>query len=343
MRMNIRGGLAALTFGLTTLAAFAQTTPPPAPAALPAGSAAVVKGQVITEIAVWRGLQGIEPERRDKARSEILNLFIENAILDQYVLQMQVKVTKEEIDKKLVEGREELKKAGKDFDKMMKELKLTDAEMREQVAANIRWDKFTETQVTPKVLQDLFNAEKDFFNGARVRARHILLSPPANDPKAVEAAIAQLRAMKQQIETKVAAALAALPPNTDNLQRERERIKVMDKEFADLASEKSVCPSKEVGGDLQYFPRDGMVEPFSRAAFALQPYQMSDVVQSPFGYHLILVTDRKAGADVKFEDAKDQVRELFCLRLRDAIVAKYKPSAKITIAPAPPPETPAKP
>jgi len=343
MRMNLRHGLTALIFGLTALAAFAQTTPPAAPAALPPGSAAVVNGQAITEIAVWRGLQGIEPERRDKARSEILNLFIENVILDQYVLQMQVKVTKEEIDKKLVEGREELKKAGKDFDKMMKELKLTDAEMREQVAANIRWDKFTDTQVNPKVLQELFNAEKDFFNGARVRARHILLSPPANDPKAAEAAIAQLRAMKQQIETKVAGALAALPPNADNLQRERERIKVMDKEFADLASEKSVCPSKEVGGDLQYFPRDGMVEPFSRAAFALQPYQMSDVVQSPFGYHLILVTDRKPGADVKFEDAKDQVRELYCLRLRDAIVAKYKPSAKITIAPAPPAETPAKP
>src|SRR5437868_3532656 len=125
MRLTFPGGLAVVTLGLTALTALAQTTPPPAPATLPAGAAAVVNGQVITEVAVWRGLQGIEPERRDKARSEILNLFIENAILDQYVLQMQVKVTKEEIDKKLVEGREELKKAGKDFDKMMKELKLT--------------------------------------------------------------------------------------------------------------------------------------------------------------------------------------------------------------------------
>jgi peptidyl-prolyl cis-trans isomerase C len=336
-------GLAAVLLGLTPLTTLAQTPPGPAPATIPPGAAAVVNGQTITETAVWRGLQGTEPERRDKARTEILNLFIENAILDQYVLQMQIKVDKEEIDKKIAEGREELKKAGKDYDKMMKELKLTDAEMREQVAANIRWDKFTDTQVNDKLLQDLFKVETDFFNGARVRARHILLTPPANDAKAAEAAVAELREMKKQIEAKVAAALAALPANADKLERERERIKVLDHEFADLATAKSACPSKAVGGDLQYFPRDGMVEPFSRAAFALQPYQMSDVVQSPFGYHLILVTDRKPGAEVKFEEVKDQVRELYCLRLRDAIVAKYRPSAKITIAPAPPPEAPTKP
>ena len=110
-------------------------------------------------------------------------------------------------------------------------------------------------------------------------------------------------------------------------------MKALDKEFGTLAEEKSACPTKEVGGDVNWFPRDGMVEAFAKAAFALQPYQMSDVVQSPFGYHLILVTDRKPGADVKFEEAKEQVRELYCERLRDAIVAKYRPSAKITIAP----------
>ena len=70
-------------------------------------------------------------------------------------------------------------------------------------------------------MHDLFEADKDFYNGARVRARHILLTPPANDPKAAAAAIDQLKAMKTQIETKVNAAPAALPANTDNLERER--------------------------------------------------------------------------------------------------------------------------
>jgi peptidyl-prolyl cis-trans isomerase C len=329
-------GLVALVFGVTTLSAIAQTTPStPATQPLPAGAAAVVNGKVISEVAVWRGLQSEPPERRAKVRPEVLNLLIENAILDQYVLQMQIKVDKAEIDKKLAEGREEMKKGGRDFDKMMKDMKLGDEELRENVAANLRWDKFTDSQITDKLLQDLFNTEKDFFNGSQVRARHILLAPAPNDPKATEAAISQLRALKKEIEASANEAVAALPPNTDNLERERRRQVALDKEFAKRAEEKSVCPTKEIGGDLNYFTRDRMTEPFARAAFALQPFQMSDVVQTPFGVHLVLVTDRKPGIEVKFDEAKDQVRQLYCERLRDAIVAKYRPKAQISIAPAP--------
>jgi peptidyl-prolyl cis-trans isomerase C len=336
MRYSKPLALAVVVLGLTAVTAFAQTPPTtPAAAPLPPGAAAVVNGQVIPELAVWRGLQSEAPERREKARAEVLNLLIENAVLDQYVLQMQVKIDKQDVEKKLVEGRAELKKQGKDIDKMMKELQLTDEEMRDHIAANLRWDKFTETQINDKILQDLFNADKDYFNGARVRARHILLTVPTGDAKAAEAAVAQLRGFKQQVEAKATAALAALPANTDPLARERERRADLEKEFMAVAETKSVCPTKEVGGDVNWFPRDGMVEPFAKAAFALQPFQMSDAVLTPYGYHLILLTDRKAGIEVKFEEAKDQVRELYCERLRDAIIAKYRPSAKITIAPLP--------
>ncbi len=88
---------------------------------------------------------------------------------------------------------------------------------------------------------------------------------------------------------------------------------------------------------MGYFQRSGkMVEPFSKAAFALKPFEMSDVVQTPFGVHLILVTDHKAGfVDVKYEDIKDDVKDEFCDRLRDQVVAKVKPTAKIEILPAP--------
>jgi len=333
----------ALALVLTAMTAWAQT-PPVAPANnIPAGAGAVVNGQVIPEVAVWRGLQRYPPDKRDKARGDIINLLVDNVIVDQYVLQMQVKVDKPEIDKKLEEGRADMKKEGTDFDKMMAEMKLSEAELREHIAANLRWDKFTEKQVTEKMLQELFSAEKDQFNGSLVRASHILLTPPANDPKAAEAAIAQLRAMKHQIETKAAAAVAALPPTADNLTREKKRMETIGKEFAALAEANSVCPTKTVGGDINWFPRSGMVEAFAKAAFALQPYQMSDVVQTEFGYHVILVTDRKPGKDVKFEEAKDVVRELYCDRLRDAIVAKYKPSAKILIAPPPAAQPPAMP
>ena len=78
-----------------------------------------------------------------------------------------------------------------------------------------------------------------------------------------------------------------------------------------------------------------MVEPFSKAAFALKKFEMSDVVQTQFGVHLILVTDRKPGLDVEFEKIKDDVKDEFCDRLRDEVVARVKPHARIEITPAP--------
>jgi parvulin-like peptidyl-prolyl isomerase len=76
-----------------------------------------------------------------------------------------------------------------------------------------------------------------------------------------------------------------------------------------------------------------MVEPFAKAAFALKPGQMSDPVQSPFGYHLILVTARKPGQTTKFEEVKEEVKEIFCNRLREELVGKLRESAKIVITP----------
>ena len=65
-------------------------------------------------------------------------------------------------------------------------------------------------------------------------------------------------------------------------------------EFGKLAQEHSDCPSKKKGGELGYFGRGAMVGEFEAAAFSLQPGQMSDIVKTKQGYHLILVEDRKA-------------------------------------------------
>jgi peptidyl-prolyl cis-trans isomerase C len=75
-----------------------------------------------------------------------------------------------------------------------------------------------------------------------------------------------------------------------------------------------------------------MVEQFATAAFALKPYEMSGPVKTQFGYHLILCTGRMPGKSVKFEEVKEEVREAYCNQLRDAVVNRYRPAAKIVIA-----------
>ena len=65
-----------------------------------------------------------------------------------------------------------------------------------------------------------------------------------------------------------------------------------EEDFANLAAQHSLCPSGANGGDLGFFPRGMMVKPFEDAAFNLEIGKVSEPVQTQFGWHLILVTDK---------------------------------------------------
>jgi parvulin-like peptidyl-prolyl isomerase len=299
--------------------------------------ASTVNGQSIPEIAVARGLKRVPPEKQAEARKEILDYLIDNTLVDQYLQQLRVEVPTKDVEARLSEVREGFKKNGQTFEKAMEQLMLTEDLLRAEISAYLRWEKYCSTQITDKELHELFDKDPEMFDGTMVRARHILVTPPAGDAQAAEQAKKELAGLKQQIEQEATAGLAKLPENTDALTREKARWRLLEDSFAALAHEKSACPSKEQGGDLGWFPRAGsMVEPFARAAFALKPHSLSDVVATPFGYHLILVSDRRSGKETKFDDLKEIVRDVCCDRLRESLCAKLRPQAQIVITPAKP-------
>ena len=130
---------------------------------------------------------------------------------------------------------------------------------------------------------------KEYFdqNAARLsgteerRASHILLASPKSAPEAE----------RQKAKAKATELLALVKKSPDS--------------FADVAKKNSQDPgSAPSGGDLDFFARNAMVKPFSDAAFAMKKGDISDVVESEFGYHIIKLTDIKAPKQRSFEDMK---------------------------------------
>jgi peptidyl-prolyl cis-trans isomerase C len=115
-----------------------------------------------------------------------------------------------------------------------------------------------------------------------VRARHILTKPTSSDASAQAAA-------KDEI--------------TDLLAEIRD-----GSDFVELAKAHSQAPSAPQGGDLGFFGPGQMVPAFEQAAFALRPGEVSDVVQTQFGYHVIKVEARRGGETASVEAVAPKIK-----------------------------------
>ena len=135
-----------------------------------------------------------------------------------------------------------------------------------------------DTVVTEEQLQAAFQEQAP---GAQLRARHILLTFPQ---AATQAQRDSVRARMEELRGRVVAGA----------------------DFAELAREVSQDPgSAAQGGDLGFFSRGDMVRPFEEAVFDLEPGELSEVVQSPYGVHLIRLEERRASG---FDEVRDQLR-----------------------------------
>jgi peptidyl-prolyl cis-trans isomerase C len=154
--------------------------------------------------------------------------------------------------------------------------------LRQQLVKKEVLDK---VQVSARDVQSYYDKNKDkYVEGEQVHARHILVrvqqdASPAEDAK---------------LKGKADEALKRAKAGED---------------FAALAKELSDDGSKENGGDLGFFPRGRMVEAFEEAAFSLHAGQMSELVRTQFGYHIIKVEERKAGRALPYNEAQEQVKE----------------------------------
>jgi foldase protein PrsA len=166
-----------------------------------------------------------------------------------------------------------------DFEAALQQSQMTLAGFKEQIANQLKLRQIFEKEypTTDADLKAYYDKNPDMFatSPKQVRASHILLSTKAE----ADAVLAELKA---------------------------------GKDFATLAKQKSQDPgSKDAGGDLNYFTKGQMNAQFEAAAFSLKKGEMSGVVQSDSGFHIIKVTDIKEAVIPAYDTIKDQVKAAY--------------------------------
>ncbi len=124
----------------------------------------------------------------------------------------------------------------------------------------------------------------------------------------------------------------------------KEIIKELDagKDFVELAKEKSTGPSGPQGGDLGFFTKERMVEPFAEAAFAMEPGTYSkEPVKTQFGWHVIKVEEARNQPAPNLETIEEQLRVQVIRNQYNKVMEDLKAKADITIVDDAPEEAPA--
>jgi len=268
----------------------------------PAGDkAAVVNGVVITRAhydkelkvhmeRVSRQGRQISDDQLTELKNEVLDGLIEREVLYQQSQKAGIKVDDQKVDEQLA-GIKKRFPNDAEFQKALTSMNLTEAEVRTQIKRGLAIRGLIDREVADKIVvteeetKAYYTDNPRFFKQPeQVKASHILIKV---EPTADDAAKAAARKKIEDVRKKLADG----------------------GDFAELAKEYSEGPSGPRGGDLGYFGRGQMVKPFDDAVFAMQVNQVSEVVETRFGYHLIKVYDKKPEETLAYAEVKDRISE----------------------------------
>lgn len=204
-----------------------------------------------------------------------------------------------------------------DFSKYLQEQGLTPEQMKDRARRNLATEQLVQREVNSKVTvsdQEI----SDYYQKNRERMRRpeaVKLSEifVVADPRA--GAEAKSRA-RQKIESLLKEVRAG-------------------KDFASLARQFSESPDAKNGGDMGYISRNGTLPVLSEAAFRLKVGEVSDIVETPYGYHILKATDKRPAGEVALPDVKAQIAVLLRQQKEqeafNAYLARLKAGAKIEI------------
>lgn len=269
---------------------------------------------------------GIPPTHQDKAgdgklgemRQKVVDTLVDQELLFQEAKQKKLIVTAEKVaaEVAVVEKRFPDPAA---FKEALKQNDLTEESFKAYLSRNLSIQNLVEQDVAKGLTvsdaeaHDFYAGNKDKFETPeQVHARHILVKVDDKvDEKADEKTkAATLEANKEAARKKAEGLLKEVQGGAD---------------FAEVAKKGSDCPSAPKGGDLGFFPHGQMVEPFDKAAFGLKTGEMSGLVETQFGFHIIKVEERKEAGLVPEPEVAPEIKDyLKQQKLVEAVEARLK-------------------
>jgi peptidyl-prolyl cis-trans isomerase C len=309
--------------------ATAVPKPPPAPPAKPMPAAlpdvlARVNGESVKKADLDRLIKNMElsanqpipAERRDEILRKALDQLVVYTVLSQETRARKVMVTDAEIDGNLKQMQAQFP-SEVEFKKALTARGMTLEKLRSDARIDMSINKMMEAELasapvpTDAQVREFYDKNPDKFKqDEAIRASHILI--PA-DEKADDATKKKARAEIDDI-------LKQLNGGAD---------------FAELAKKYSKDGSAAQGGDLNFFPKGQMVPAFDQAAWALKPGETSGVVTTPFGYHIIKLTERRPASTVPFEQVSPRIKEYLTEQQKQgraqAFIELLKQKAKIEV------------
>jgi len=255
-------------------------------------------------------------QNKKQLRERALEMLIVERLLDEQVKQAKIVITEEEAISRITEkaAAQQPPLSLQEYKKKMEGYGQSFDEYKNNFRKELAYQKLLEPQWADKinVVEDdarKYYSEnpKQFEIPEQVRASHILITPDNSDPNA------DPNEAKAKAKAKAEDLLKQIKEGAD---------------FAGLAKAHSGCASAANGGDLGFFGRGQMVAPFEKAAFELKPGQLSDIVETQYGYHIIKVTDRKDAGGIPFEQTKDDIINRLMQKKQFEFIRKYIQSLK---------------
>ena len=247
------------------------------------------------------------PEQIETAKPKIRQQAVE-ATINKYLLNFEVSQNNIQISPEQVE--QEFDAIGKRFpsqdafEDQLKQVGITGDQIKSDLEQQLKVDHLVRThisglelKITEQEVSGFYNDNPDNFKmPERVKASHVLFKV---DPDASND-------LKAQKRLELSSLLGKIEKGA---------------EFANIAKQHSECPSKEQGGDLGFFDRGKMVKPFEDIAFKLNVGEVSEIVETKFGYHIIKLMERKTAETATFDEVKDKIfQHLVAVKEQDAFV-----------------------